>query len=127
MYARRLGAKLAVSTETAPPTIPRIAENFERNDFKESDCILKFLDAFKDGAKFDEILCNMICCELWPLRDNIEDLLAEGGELIISSKYLTEKGYILKRFEKACFKVVQERVSTEPCSYTPNFTGSFTY
>ena len=51
MYARRLGAKRAVGTEIDPLTIPCIAENFERNGFKENDCILGFLDAFKDGAK----------------------------------------------------------------------------
>ena len=42
MYARRLGAKMAVGTEIDPLTIPCIAENFERNGFKESDCILGF-------------------------------------------------------------------------------------
>ena len=111
--ARRLGAKLAVGTEIDPLTIPCIAENFDRNGFNESDCILGFLDAFKDGAKFDVILCNMIRSELWPLRDDIEDLLAPGGELIISGQLLTEKDYILKWFEEAGFKVKQERISTE--------------
>ena len=55
----------------------------------------------------------MIRSELWPLRDDIEDLLAKGGELIISGQLLTEKDYILKWFEEAGFTVVQERVSTE--------------
>ncbi|MBS7271576.1 MAG: 50S ribosomal protein L11 methyltransferase, partial [Fibrobacter sp.] len=40
MYARRLGARLAVGTEIDPLTIPCIAENFERNGFGESDCVL---------------------------------------------------------------------------------------
>ena len=101
MFARRLGASLAVGTEIDPLTIPCIAENFERNGFGESDCILGFLDAFKDGAKFDVILCNMIRSELWPLRDDIEDLLAPGGELIISGQLLTEKDYILRWFDEA--------------------------
>ena len=113
MFARRKGASLAVGTEIDPLTIPCIAENFERNGFGESDCVLGFLDAFKDGTKFDVILCNMIRSELWPLRDDIEDLLAEGGELIISGQLLTEKDYILKWFEEAGFKVKEERVSTE--------------
>ena len=113
MFARRKGACLAVGTEIDPLTIPCIAENFERNGFGESDCVLGFLDAFKDGTKFDVILCNMIRSELWPLRDDIEDLLAEGGELIISGQLVTEKDYILKWFEEAGFKVKAERVSTE--------------
>ena len=75
--------------------------------------MLGFLDAFKDGTKFDVILCNMIRSELWPLRDDIEDLLAPGGELIISGQLLTEKDYILKWFEEAGFKVKEERISTE--------------
>jgi ribosomal protein L11 methyltransferase len=113
MYARRLGAKRAVGTEIDPLTIPCIAENFERNGFGESDCVLGFLDAFGDNTKFDVILCNMIRSELWPLRDDIEDLLAKGGELVISGQLLTEKDYILKWFEEAGFTVVQERISQE--------------
>jgi ribosomal protein L11 methyltransferase len=113
MYARRLGARMAVGTEIDPLTIPCIAENFERNGFNESDCILGFLDAFKDGAKFDVILCNMIRSELWPLRDDIEDLLAKGGHLVISGQLETEKDYILRWFEEIGLTVVQERVSGE--------------
>jgi ribosomal protein L11 methyltransferase len=55
----------------------------------------------------------MIRSELWPLRDDIEDLLADGGELIISGQLLTEKDYILKWFEEAGFKVKLERESGE--------------
>lgn len=113
MFARRKGASLAVGTEIDPLTIPCIAENFERNGFGESDCVLGFLDAFKDGTKFDVILCNMIRSELWPLRDDIEDLLAEGGELIISGQLVTEKDYILKWFEEAGFKASVEREKGE--------------
>lgn len=113
MFARRMGAKLAVGTEIDPLTIPCIAENFERNGFGSSDCLLGFLDAFKDGTKFDVILCNMIRSELWPLRDDIEDLLAKGGELIISGQLLTEKEYILKWFKEAGLSVEVERESGE--------------
>ena len=70
-------------------------------------------ESFAFGAKFDVILCNMIRGGLWPLRNDIEDLLAAGGELIISGQLLTEKDCILKWFDEAGFKVVQERVSTE--------------
>ncbi len=113
MFARRLGARLAVGTEIDPLTIPCIAENFARNGFGESDCLLGFLDAFKDGAKFDVILCNMIRSELWPLRDDIEDLLAPGGELIISGQLATERDYIVKWFDEVGFKIKTERVSGE--------------
>ena len=75
--------------------------------------MLGFLDAFKDGTKFDVILCNMIRSELWPLRDDIEDLLAEGGELIISGQLEVEKDYILKWFDEAGFKVSVERTKGE--------------
>ena len=113
MFARRMGARLAVGTEIDPLTIPCIAENFERNGFDASDCVLGFLDAFRDGTKFDVILCNMIRSELWPLRDDIEDLLAEGGNLIISGQLATERDYIIKWFEEAGFSVTQERTSGE--------------
>ena len=42
-----------------------------------------------------------------------EDLLAPGGELIISGQLLTEKDYILRWFEEAGFKVKVERESGE--------------
>lgn len=113
MFARRKGAKLAVGTEIDPLTVPCIAENFERNGFDSSDCVLGFLDAFKDGTKFDVILCNMIRSELWPLRDDIEDLLAAGGELIISGQLATERDYIIKWFDEAGFSVTLERTSGE--------------
>jgi len=113
MFARRKGARLAVGTEIDPLTVPCIAENFERNGFDSSDCVLGFLDAFKDGTKFDVILCNMIRSELWPLRDDIEDLLAAGGELIISGQLATERDYIIKWFEEAGFSVTLERTSGE--------------
>ncbi len=41
MFARRLGAKLAVGTEIDPLAIPCIAENFERNGFKTSDTVFR--------------------------------------------------------------------------------------
>ena len=113
MFARRLGARLAVGTEIDPLTIPCIAENFARNGFGENDCLLGFLDAFKDETKFDVILCNMIRSELWPLRDDIEDLLAPGGELIISGQLATERDYIVKWFDEVGFKIKTERVSGE--------------
>lgn len=113
MFARRMGAHLAVGTEIDPLTVPCIAENFERNGFGKSDCILGFLDAFKDGVKFDVILCNMIRSELWPLRDDIEDLLAPGGELIISGQLATERDYIVKWFAEAGFSITLERTSGE--------------
>lgn len=113
MFARRMGARLAVGTEIDPLTIPCIAENFERNGFDKSDCLLGFLDAFKDGVKFDVILCNMIRSELWPLRDDIEDLLASGGELIISGQLATERDYIVEWFNDAGFSITQERTSGE--------------
>ena len=87
--------------------------DYERDGFGESDCVLGFLDAFRDGAKFDVILCNMIRSELWPLRDDIEDLLAKGGELVISGQLETEKDYVLRWFEEIGLTVVQERVSGE--------------
>lgn len=113
MFARRMGANLAVGTEIDPLTIPCIAENFERNGFSESNCLLGFLDAFKEGTKFDVILCNMIRSELWPLRDDIEDLIETHGELIISGQLVTEKDFILKWFEETNFKVECERESGE--------------
>jgi len=113
MFARRLGAKLAVGTEIDPFALSCIAENFERNGFKTSAAVLGFLDVFKDGVLFDVILCNMIRSELWPLRDEIEELLALGGELIISGQLVSEKHYVLDWFKEAGLSVASEKVSGE--------------
>lgn len=113
MFARRLGATMAVGTEIDPLAIPCIAENFERNGFDSSDCLLGFLDVFKDDTHFDVILCNMIRSELWPLRDDIETLIAPNGELIISGQLATERDYIVGWFEEAGFAIKEERFSGE--------------
>jgi ribosomal protein L11 methyltransferase len=113
MFARRLGAKLAVGTEIDPLAIPCIAENFERNGFKTSDTVLGFLDAFEDSVQFDVILCNMIRSELWPLRADIEDRLASKGALIISGQLLNEKHYIENWFAEAGFVTKNEKISGE--------------
>lgn len=113
MFARRLGAKLAIGTEIDPLTISCIAENFERNKFDKNDCVLGFLDVFNDNVKFDVILCNMIRSELWPLRDDIESLLVSGSELIISGQLVSEKDFVLNWFNESGFAVKLERVSGE--------------
>lgn len=113
MFARRLGAKLAVGTEIDPFALSCIAENFERNGFKTSTSVLGFLDVFKEGVQFDVILCNMIRSELWPLRDEIEELLSPGGELIISGQLASEKHYVLDWFKEAGFSVASEKISGE--------------
>ncbi|MCF0216353.1 MAG: 50S ribosomal protein L11 methyltransferase [Fibrobacteraceae bacterium] len=123
MFARRLGAKMAVGTEIDPLAIPCIAENFERNGFGKSDCVLGFLDVFKDNVKFGVIVCNMIRSELWPLRDDIENLLAQGGHLVISGQLETEKHYVLDWFKEAGFVVDEERVSGEWWSVRAIFNG----
>lgn len=108
MFARRLGAALAVGTEIDPLALTCIQENFERNGFGTSDCVLGFLDAFKEGAAFDVILCNMIRSELWPLRDDIEALLGEGGTFIVSGQLAEEKGCVLAWFEECGLQVKAE-------------------
>lgn len=113
MFARRRGARLAVGTEIDPLAIPCIAENFERNGFASSDAVLGFLDAFKDDTTFDVIVCNMIRSELWPLRDDIENLLATGGRLVISGQLAAEKNYITDWFEEAGLAIEEEIVKGE--------------
>ena len=108
MFARRLGAALAIGTEIDPLALPCIQENFERNGFETSDCVLGFLDAFKGSTKFDVILCNMIRSELWPLRDDIEALLGEGGSFIVSGQLAEEKNLVLAWFGECGLEVEEE-------------------
>lgn len=113
MFARRSKAKLAVGTEIDPQAIPCIAENFERNGFSDSSVVLGFLDAFADNVKFDVIVCNMIRSELWPLRDDIENLLAPNGYFVVSGQLEEEKQYILDWFSECGIKVEEELVRGE--------------
>lgn len=113
MFARRLGAKLAVGTEIDPLAIPCISENFKRNGFNTNDTFLGFLDALQDSIQFDVIVCNMIRSELWPLRADIEDRLASGGDLIISGQLLNEKHYIENWFTEVGYVIANEKISGE--------------
>lgn len=113
MFARRLGAECAFGTEIDPLALPCIAENFTRNGFLDSGAVLGFLDVFADDVKFDVIVCNMIRLELWPLRKDIENLLAEGGRLIISGQLEAEKNYVLDWFREASLSVEKEIVRGE--------------
>ncbi|MEE1068593.1 MAG: 50S ribosomal protein L11 methyltransferase [Fibrobacteraceae bacterium] len=113
MFARRRGAKLAVGTEIDPQALPCIAENFERNHFQDSCAVLGFLDAFADDAKFDVIVCNMIRSELWPLRDDIENLLADNGYFVVSGQLEEEKQYVLDWFNECGFTLDAELIRGE--------------
>ncbi len=113
MFARRRHAALAVGTEIDPQAIPCIAENFERNGFSSSCAVLGFLDVFAEGVYFDVIVCNMIRSELWPLRDDIERLLSENGQLVISGQLVNEKDYILDWFREWNATVENEIVKGE--------------
>ncbi|NLO22802.1 MAG: methyltransferase [Fibrobacter sp.] len=108
MFAKRLGAKTVVGTEIDPQAVPCIAENFERNGFEYSQAVLGFLDIFQENVRFDVILCNMIRSELFPIRYDIEDLLAQGSFLVISGQLNTEKEYILSWFQEAGLSVQKE-------------------
>ncbi|MDR1760763.1 MAG: 50S ribosomal protein L11 methyltransferase [Fibrobacter sp.] len=113
MFARRRGAHLAVGTEIDPLAIPCIAENFERNGFTESGCVLGFLDAFKESVKFDIIVCNMIRSELWVIREEIMQHLAPDGFLILSGQLAQEKHYILDWFREENMEIAEEQTRDE--------------
>ncbi|OIP52178.1 MAG: 50S ribosomal protein L11 methyltransferase [Fibrobacteres bacterium CG2_30_45_31] len=112
MFAKRLGAKIAIGTEIDPLALPCIAENFAKNGFKTSGAVLGFLDIFREEAHFDVIVCNMIRSELWPLRDDIESRLLPRADLILSGQLTAEKDYILNWFTESGF-VIEAEASKE--------------
>ncbi len=113
MFARRRGAKLAVGTEIDPVTLPCIAENFERNGFGKSDCVLGYLDVFRSGVQFDVIVCNMFLREFLPMREQVVKLLASGGKLVLAGLLLTEKDFVLQWFQEAGLTMEGEYSSRE--------------
>ena len=113
LYALKRGAKFAVQTEIDPLTIPCLAENFEQNGEESPNAALGFLDSFKDGVKFDIIVCNMIRTEVLHIRADIERLLVRGGEFILSGQLECEKHFILDWFEDAGFRICREVVCEE--------------
>jgi len=113
MFARRRGAKFAVGTEIDPVTLPCIAENFERNGFEKSDCVLGNLEVFQEGVHFDVIVCNMFLREFWPLRKNVLRLLSKEGRLILAGLLVTEKEIVLDWFQEEGLAMEQEYTSRE--------------
>jgi ribosomal protein L11 methyltransferase len=113
LFALKRGARFAVQTDIDPFTIPCLVENFEQNNCKPPDAVLGFLDSFNEKATFDAIVCNMIRSEVLPLRHDIERLLANGGEFILSGQLESEKHFILDWFREAGFCVLEEAVSEE--------------
>ncbi|MBP5246752.1 MAG: 50S ribosomal protein L11 methyltransferase [Fibrobacter sp.] len=113
MFARRRGAERAVGTEIDPVTLPCIVENFERNGFAKSDCVLGYLNVFRPGVQFDVIVCNMFLREFLPMRKDVVKLLAPGGRLILAGLLLTEKETVLQWFQEAGLVVEQEYTSRE--------------
>ncbi len=113
MFARRRGAKYAIGTEIDPVTLPCINENFERNGFEKSSCVLGNLNVFRDGARFDVIVCNMFLREFWPLRKDIVRLLEQGGKLVLAGILLTEKEIVLQWFQEVGIVKEQEYASRE--------------
>ncbi len=113
MLADKLGAKLAVGTEIDMLALPCIAENFEKNHCKNAHAVFGFLDVFKSGTKFDAIVCNMIRTEFWPLRKDVERLLAPKGRFILTGQLTAEKDYVLSWFEECRFKTLREQTRDE--------------
>ena len=55
----------------------------------------------------------MIRSELWPLRDDIENLLASGGYFVVSGQLEEEKQYVLDWFSECGLQVEEEIVRGE--------------
>jgi len=113
LYALKRNAKFAVQTEIDPFTISCLLENFEQNGEEPPNAVLGFLDSFKDGVKFDIIVCNMLRSEVLPIRADIERLLVHGGKFILSGQFECEKHFILDWFKEAGFKVCREVICEE--------------
>jgi ribosomal protein L11 methyltransferase len=113
LFALKKGAKFAVQTEIDSLTIPCLLENFEQNGEKSPNTVLGFLDSFNENTKFNIIISNMIRTEVLPLRKDIERLLANGGEFILSGQLECEKHFILDWFKEAGFVVKNEIICDE--------------
>ncbi len=113
MLADKLGARLAVGTEIDMLALPCIVENFEKNHCKNSRAVFGFLDVFKTGTQFEAIVCNMIRTEFWPMRKDVERLLAPKGRFILTGQLTAEKDYVLSWFEECHFKAIREQTRDE--------------
>ena len=113
MLSDKLGAKLAIGTEIDLLALPCIAENFERNHCENALAVFGFLDVFKAGTQFDHIVCNMIRTEFWPLRKDVERLLAHKGHFILTGQLTAEKDYVLDWFKECRFKTLREQTRDE--------------
>jgi ribosomal protein L11 methyltransferase len=55
----------------------------------------------------------MIRSELWPLRDDIENLLADNGYFVVSGQLEEEKQYVLDWFNECGFTLDAELIRGE--------------
>lgn len=113
MLADKLGAKKAIGTEIDMLALPCIAENFQKNGCKNARAIFGFLDVFSESAQFDCIVCNMIRTEFWPMRKDVERLLAKGGYFLLTGQLTAEKDYVLDWFKDSGFQVLAEDTRDE--------------
>ena len=113
MLADRLGARFSVGTEIDMLALPCIAENFEKNRTQNAHAVFGFLDVFNENARFDVIVCNMIRTEFWPMRRDVERLLALDGTFILTGQLTAEKNYVLDWFAECKFEVLSEETRDE--------------
>ena len=113
MLADKLGARLSVGTEIDMLALSCIAENFEKNRTQNAHAVFGFLDVFNENARFDVIVCNMIRTEFWPMRRDVERLLALDGTFILTGQLTAEKNYVLDWFAECKFEVLSEETRDE--------------
>lgn len=113
MFALKRGATRAVFTEIDPCAIPCLAENFAKNDCAQATGFLGGLDCLHGSELFEVIVCNMIRSEVWPLRADIERLLAKGGYFVLSGQLLVDRHHIADWFRECGFSITEEIVRGE--------------
>ena len=113
MLALKRGASQAVYTEIDPCAIPCLNENFAVNDCTQATGFLGGLECVEGVGRFDVIVCNMIRSEVWPLRADIDRLLAKGGFFVLSGQLHAEAQLVLDWFKQVALQPVRELVRNE--------------
>jgi ribosomal protein L11 methyltransferase len=113
MAAEKWGPCTSFTTEIDPLTSPCLVENFATNGLGQPRGVLGFLEAVREGVRFEIVVANMIRTEIWPLRAQMERLLAPGGLLILSGQLDAEQEPVRTWLAEAGLSIADEATQNE--------------
>jgi ribosomal protein L11 methyltransferase len=112
-YAQRLGAGHIELCDIDPDAIPCLEENAGLNGVEDWHAWAGSVDALPEASKFQLVLANMLRTEFFPMREQVLELLAQGGRLVLSGYLVQERSQVLDWFSQAGLELEAEETEGE--------------